>query len=201
MPPCCARPVSSVSTLAIVTALAATTATGAAADGGDNVGLAWTFGAHASIPLGPAVSAAAILGHANAYGADGLVLYAEPGLLGGKIGVGYADVDGSAKGPYLVSQWHDWSTSRSWLWVSRGWSARGVIEHQWGSTFGIPSGRTFGGGELELIGTFGSGEPWGGVHGVNLTAGLLTNLDRVDHGPVRHPGDQWRLEFEAGVGF
>ncbi len=163
--------------------------------------LAWTIGAHASIPLGPAVDAAVIIGHANRAGADGLLLMVEPGIAGGKIAIGYADIDGSAQGPYLVKQCHDYGHDHGFLWAMRGWSLRGVLVQGWGTDLGIPQGRVFGGIEGEIIGTIDADAPWGGLHGVNLTLGLLSNVDRVDNGPVRRPGDQWRLDLELGIGF
>jgi hypothetical protein len=171
-------------------------------------GFAWTFGAHVGTPIGPAVSAAAIVGgHANRLGADGLLLMAEPGIGGGKIAIGYADIDGSASGPYLIKRWEGWTNSSTFLWAQRGWSARGVLLHTWGMPWAIDEDRTFAGAEGELIGSFATDSAWGGLYGLNLTFGVITNVDTVDHrnaggrGDVIHPGDEWRVIVEAGVGF
>lgn len=177
----------------------------APADG--DTGFAWTIGAHVGTPIGPSVAAAAIVGHANRLGADGLLLMAQPGIGGGKVAVGYADIDGSAQGPYLVKRWQNWSHSSSFLWAQRGWSARGVLIRSWGAPWAIDEDRTFAGAEGELIGSFATDTAWGGLYGLNLTFGVITNVDTVDHrnaagkGDVIHPGDEWRVVLEAGVGF
>jgi hypothetical protein len=174
--------------------------------GSGNEVFAWSLGAHVGVPIGPAVSASAIIGHANRFGADGLLLMAEPGLGGIKFAAGYADIDGSKHGPYLLKGAHDWNMPSGFLWPSRGWSARGVVVQTFGAPLSIDSNRTFAGAEGELIGTFGTGSSWGGLHGVNLTFGLLTNIDNVDHrdamghGEYHPPGDEWRLVLELGIG-
>lgn len=163
--------------------------------------LTWTLGAHLSSPLGPAVAAAGILGPALPGEARGLTLLAEPGLSGGKLGIGYSDLHGSAAGPYLIERWRGWAHDPSFLWPRDGWSARGVLVRSWGPDLGIPQGRTFAGGEVEGITTLAPQAPWGGLHGVNLTLGLVTNLD---HGTAPTPiraGHEWRVLVEAGVGF
>lgn len=167
---------------------------------------AWTLGAHVGTPLGVSVSAAAIFGHAGGGGADGLVLLAQPGLGGVKLGAGYADIDGSAQGPYLIDRWRGWADSSTFIWAHRGWSARGVLLHTWGPKFGIDPDRTWIGAEGELIGSFGTDKPWGGLHGVNLTFGLLTNIDSDEHdkrwsSDDVDPFEEVRLVLELGVGF
>jgi hypothetical protein len=195
-----------IALLIAIAAPAAERAAPAPAAGGDE-GFAWTLGAHVGTPIGPAVSVAAIVGHANRLGADGLLLMAEPGIGGGKLAVGYADIDGSAQGPYLIKRWQGWSQTRGFLWAQRGWSARGILVRSWGDPWTIDDNRTFAGAEGELIGSFATDSDWGGLYGLNLTFGVITNVDTVDHrnpagkGDVTHPGDEWRVVVEAGVGF
>jgi hypothetical protein len=200
------RPLLLVPLVALVGSAAAAERAAPAPAGGSD-GFAWTLGAHVGTPIGPAVSVAAIVGHANRLGADGLVLMAEPGIGGGKVGVGYADIDGSARGPYLIRRWHDWTEAPDFLWAQRGWSARGILVRSWGDPWTIDGDRTFAGAEGELIGSFATDTAWGGLYGLDLTFGVITNVDTVDHrgpagkGDVIHPGDEWRLVLEAGVGF
>jgi hypothetical protein len=178
-----------------------------AAGSGGSSGFAWTLGAHVGVPLGLSVSGSAILGHADATSAHGLVLMAEPGIGGGKLAVGYADITGSRSGPYLMKNWRDWANSSSFLWAHRGWSARGALLHSWGGPLTIDRGRSYFGPEFEFIGTFAENSAWGGLHGMNATIGLLTNIDTVDHrnrfgrNDDIEPGDQWLLLLTAGVGF
>ncbi|MBA2481167.1 MAG: hypothetical protein H0V44_10940 [Planctomycetes bacterium] len=174
--------------------------------GGRDSFFAWTLGAHAGVPLGMSMSVSAIIGHADASGVSGLVLRGEPGIGGGKLGIGYAAISGRRQGPYLMRTWQNWAPSSRFLWAHRGWSARGVLMRSWGGSLTVDSGRSYAGAEGELIGSFAEDRPWGGLHGLSATLGVLANIDSKGRGRSGKrddigPGDELVLILSAGVGF
>jgi hypothetical protein len=176
----------------------------AAAPVANDSSFAWTLGAQVGTPTIASVSASAIIGSTSNDSARGLLFRAEPGIGAGKLSVGYADLSGSRDGPYLIGRWRNWANSQHFLWAHRGWSARGVLMHTWGNPLWVDGGRTYFGGEGEIVSSFATNTPWGGLNGMNLTFGLVTNIDTEHRGRRRDridPGEEIELVLTAGVGF